>query len=135
MELENALYAGVQVVHNFGAVAIAGVPIAALYFDQTRASALRGMAGLVLAAWLLQAASGAGFGVVSYFMEGELPEIHHVARAALIVKVICAASAITILAVFFAKGAARSPSLAAWRVLGALGLTALTAAALLRWFS
>lgn len=135
MELENALYAGVQILHNFGAVAIAGVPIAALYFDQARASALRVMAWLVLAAWLLQAASGAGFGVVSYFMEGELPEIHHLARVALIVKVICATAAIAILSIFFAKGAAPSPSRAAWRALGALGLTALTAAALLRWFS
>lgn len=135
MVLENALYAGVQILHNFGAVAIAGIPIAALYFGQTRASALPAMAWLVFTAWLVQTASGAGFGVVSYFMEGELPDIHHVAQAALTVKIICAASALALLAMFFAKGAAPSPSRAAWRVLGALGLTALTAAALLRWFS
>lgn len=135
MELENALYAGVQILHNFGAAAVAGVPVAALRLGQMRPATLRAMAGLVFAAWLLQAASGAGFGVVSYFMEGELPEIHHIARAALIVKIICAASSLALLSAYFLKSPEPSPSVSTWRGLCGLGVTALTAAALLRWFS
>jgi hypothetical protein len=135
MELENALYAGVQIFHNFGAVAIAGIPLAALWLRPAQPAALRAMAWLVFAAWLLQAASGAGFGVVSYFMEGELPEIHHLARAALMVKIICAASALALLSLYFFKSEPPTPGVATWRGLSVLGLTALAAAALLRWFS
>ena len=32
MELENILYASVQLAHNFGAAAVTGMPIAALWF-------------------------------------------------------------------------------------------------------
>ena len=32
MELENVSYGGVQLVHNFGAAAVTGLPIAALWF-------------------------------------------------------------------------------------------------------
>jgi len=102
IELENVIYGGVQLVHNFGAAAVTGLPIAALWFKPA-APVLRKMAWLTLLARLLQAASGIGFGTVSYFMEGELPEIHHLARAALYVKIGCAALAITLLAGHFAR--------------------------------
>ena len=78
MELENILYSGVQIVHNFGAAAVTGLPIAALWFKPPQ-NMLRKMAWLTLLAWLLQAASGVGFGTVSYYQEGELPQIHHLA--------------------------------------------------------
>ena len=102
MELENVLYGGVQLVHKFGAAAVTGLPIAALWFKPA-APVLRKMAWLTLLARLLQAASGIGFGTVSYFMEGKLPEIHHIARAALYVKIGCAALAIALLAGHFAR--------------------------------
>ncbi len=66
MELENALYGGVQIVHNFGAAAVTGLPIAALWF-RPAAPVARRMAHLVLLARFAQAARGVGFGTVSYF--------------------------------------------------------------------
>jgi hypothetical protein len=131
MELENALYSGVQIVHNFGAAAVTGLPIAALWF-RPAAAATRGMAQLVLLAWLAQAASGAGFGTVSYIEEGELPQIHHLALAALCIKILCAALAVILLVIYFRQRSTYSPP---WRGLAILGITALTCAAVLRWFS
>ncbi len=133
MELESFLYAGVQIAHNFGAAAIIGLPIAALWFNPPQ-PALRKMAGLTLIAWLLQAVSGAGFGTVSFFQEGALPEIHHLALAALCTKIACAALAVSLLALYFLRGAA-VPGNATWRGLAILAVTALTSAAVLRWFS
>ena len=134
MELENLLYGGVQLVHNFGAAAVTGLPVAALWLKPAP-PVLRTMAWLTLLAWLVQSASGAGFGTVSYFMEGELPQIHHIALAALIVKIGCAVLAAALLATFFLKRPLASPGVAAWRCLAILGITALTSAAILRWFS
>src|SRR5208337_5421806 len=96
MQLENILYAGVQIAHNFGAVAVTGLPIAALRFEPA-GTILRRIYGLALLAWLVQAASGACFGMVSYFMLGELPEIHDLALIALYVKILCACLAIVLL--------------------------------------
>ncbi len=135
MEIENGIYAGVQIAHNFGAATVAATPIAALWFREARPALLRPLAWLTFAAWLVQAASGLGFGTVSYFMEGELPEIHHLARGALIVKVLCAALALGLLSLHFLRRGGAPPGPATWRGLAALGLTALTAAAVLRWFS
>ncbi len=138
MELENILYASVQLAHNFGAAAVTGLPIAALWFKPAP-PVLRKMAWLTLLAWLVQSASGAGFGTVSFFMEGELPEIHHIALGALCVKIACAALAVALLAVHFlrrtASGPGVAPGVAMWRGLATLGVTALASAAILRWFS
>jgi hypothetical protein len=134
MEPENVLYAGVQLAHNFGAAAVTGLPIAALWFKPAP-PILRKMAWLTLFAWTVQAASGAGFGTVSFFMEGELPQIHHLALGALCVKIFCAVLAITLLAVHFVRRTAAAPGDALWRSLAVLGVTALTCAAVLRWFS
>ncbi len=133
MEPENVLYGSVQLVHNFGAVAVTGLPIAALWFKPAP-PILRAMAWFILLAWLLQAASGFGFGTVSYFMEGELPQIHHLALGALCVKIACALLAITLLAFHFARHTT-GPGQRLWAGLAVLGVTALTRAAVLRWFS
>jgi hypothetical protein len=135
MELENAIYAGVQIAHNFGAAAVAGLPVAELWFGAAQPAFLRPMVLLTFLAWLIQGATGVGFGAVSYFMEGELPEIHHAALAALIVKIFCAVTALALLSIHFLRRGRRAPGLAIWRSLCGLGLTALTAAAVLRWFS
>ena len=134
MEPENILYAGVQLVHNFGAATVTGLPVAALWFKPA-SPVLRYMASLTLVAWLAQGASGAGFGTVSFFMEGELPQIHHLALGALIVKMTCAALAIALLAVLLLRRRPAAPGTAAWRCLAVLGVTALASAAVLRWFS
>ena len=113
MELENILYASVQFAHNFGAAAVTGLPIAALWFKPAP-PVLRKMAWLTLLAWLVQSASGAGFGTVSFFQEGELPQIHHLALAALCVKIACAALAVTLLTVHFLRRTASGPGVAAY---------------------
>jgi hypothetical protein len=134
MQLENILYACAQIFHNFGAVAVVGLPVAALRLEPSAKPAFRQMAWLTMAAWLVQASSGAGFGSISYFVVGELPDIHHVALAALIVKIACAVLALALLCVLLFTKRISQPNIA-WHSLAGLGATALTAAALLRWFS
>lgn len=134
MEFENVLYGGVQIAHNFGAAAVTGLPIAALWFRPSP-PVLRRMAWLTMLAWLVQMASGAGFGTVSYFQEGELPQIHDLALMALCVKVACAGLAVILLTIQLLRRAPKEPGVAVWRSLAILGVTALTSAAILRWFS
>jgi len=138
MQLENILYAGMQIAHNFGAAAMAGRPIAALWLGPARTTSrttFRKIALLTLFAWLVQGASGAGFGAVSFFVVGELPEIHHLALVALGVKIACAVLAIALLG-FKLLGALEAASEKATLIsLAGLGSTALTCAAILRWFS
>ncbi len=134
MDPESLLYSGVQIAHNFGAAAVTGLPVAAVWFRPAEPTQ-RKMAWLTLLAWCVQAASGAGFGTVSYFQEGEFPQIHHLALAALCVKIACAGLAIILLAAFSLRRTSAAPSLALWRLLAILGVTSLTSAAVLRWFS
>lgn len=101
MDLQNLSYAAIQVVHNFGAVAVAvavvGSAACALWLEQ-QFSGMRKLAWLMMAGWAAQAASGGAFGFVSWLYYGRFPDIHGIAVAA-------------------------------------LAATALTAAAVLRWFS
>lgn len=133
MELDNALYALAQIAHNFGAVAVIGLPLAALRYNAP-ADMLRKVYMLTLAAWLVQIASGVGFGMVSYFVVGELPQIHGLALAALVTKIICAVLSIAIfaLALVGVRAVSYRMALAGGAGLGAL---ALFCAAVLRWFS
>jgi hypothetical protein len=134
MELENFLYGGVQIAHNFGAAAVTGLPIAALWLGPAQKT-LRKMAWLTLLAWIAQALSGVGFGTVSFFEEGELPQIHSLALAALCVKIACVTLAVILLVVHFLRRDSAGLGVATWRGLTVLGVTALTSAAVLRWFS
>jgi hypothetical protein len=134
MQLENILYAFIQIAHNFGAAAVAGLPIAALWLGPARTT-FRKIATLTLFAWLVQSVSGAGFGAVSFFVVGELPEIHHLALVALCVKIACAVLAITLLGVKLWGGLEATPDKTTLISLAGLGSTALTCAAILRWFS
>ncbi len=90
MSAENLAYAGVQLVHNFGAVAVVGGAAAGRWLAPGDAGAHRRLAWLVLAGWAAQAASGALFGAVSLYYYGALPDIHGVAVAALRIKVAAA---------------------------------------------
>jgi hypothetical protein len=131
MQLDNALYALVQIAHNFGAVAAIGLPLAALRYavaDPTR------IYRSTLAAWVVQVASGVGFGLVSYFVVEELPQISGLAFIALCVKILCAALAIALAVLLLARKGAM-PDRAALMSLTALGALALFSAAILRWFS
>ena len=138
MNWQNLSYALVQIVHNFGAVAIVGGPLFALWPTRLAAQAQRPLVWLVLVAFIVQATSGAAFGAVSYYWYGQFPDIHDVAIAALLIKIACAVVGGLLTLVYLIRHdgnapARREPFL--WVALLALGVTALSAAAVLRWFS
>jgi|SRR5690606_21803055 hypothetical protein len=133
---ENLAYALIQLVHNFGAVAVIGVPAFALRAEASADADAR-LRWLVGAAWAAQIASGAGFGAVSLHYYGQLPDIHGVAVGALYLKIACAVAGLTLIAAAGARarGSSAGRGRLVWRVLLVLGTTALAAAAFLRWFS
>jgi hypothetical protein len=132
---QNLAYSVIQVVHNAGAVAVVGGSFAALKLRavETRQK----LAWLTLAGWGAQAASGAVFGAVSYYFYHQFPDISGVAEIALGIKIACAASGFTLMTAYLfwgSKWALKRMNLA-WGVTHALAATALTAAAVLRWFA
>ena len=90
---------------------------------------------LALAAWLVQIASGGGFGLVSYFVVGELPQINGAALVALFVKIFCAVLSVVLLVAKLLGLAQAVPDSAALGSLAGLAPLALFSAAILRWFS
>ena len=135
--MQNFVYALIQVIHNFGAVTVVGTAASALWLVRGNAAVQHRLALLSAAAWAVQAASGALFGITTFYFEGHLPDIHGIAVAALLIKIFCAGAGF-ILAVSYAKsssGWTRDKQLLAWRVLLAVSVVALCSAAFLRWFS
>ncbi|MGR6036573.1 MAG: hypothetical protein ACU4EQ_13095 [Candidatus Nitrosoglobus sp.] len=134
---ENLNYAIVQLVHNFGAVAVVGIAIFALYPAAQPAPVQRRFAWLVGIGWAAQTLSGTGFGIVSYYFYEQLPELSRIAFIALLIKIMCAAGSLGTAGVYLRQAADWNAGQrhAAWKLLIALGVTALTAAAFLRWFS
>lgn len=137
MDPQNLAYALIQLVHNFGAVAIVGGTATARWVARDVPATQRRLAWLVLAGWLAQAASGAGFGAVSYHFYGQFPDIHAIARIALLLKLACAAGGILLAAGYLRLAADWLPARrdTVWTLLLALGVTALASAAFLRWFA
>jgi hypothetical protein len=135
--LENLDYSIVQVMHNFGAAAVVGGAVFALYPAAQAVSVQRKFAWLVGTGWAVQALSGMGFAMVSYHFYGKLPDIHGIALAALLIKMLCAVCGFSIAAIYLrnAGGWTAEQRRIAWQLLIALGVTALTAAAFLRWFA
>lgn len=134
--LENLAYSGVQLAHNFGAVAVVGSSAAAtwLVFDIT---SQRRLARLMTLGWIVQAASGAGFGATSYYFYGKFPDIKGIAIAALVVKILSAITGLFLTLRYLATSSAWDEVLrhAHWRLLFWLAAIPLAAAAVLRWFS
>ncbi|HEY5604439.1 MAG TPA: hypothetical protein VIM41_15160 [Gammaproteobacteria bacterium] len=129
-------YALVQVAHNFGAVAVAGSPAAAWLWVREQRGAPELLAWLTVSGWLVQAMSGVGFGLTTYLSRGELPEVTGLALIALYIKVACAAAGFS-LSLFYLLAAPQwrgQSQCWIWPGLCALGITALSAAAFLRWF-
>ncbi len=137
MDPQNLAYALVQVAHNFGAVAVAGGGLAGWLMQRRGAAPLSALAWLVVAGWAVQAASGAGFGLISLAWYGQFPDLHGIAVAALLVKLGCASAGL-ILGALLARFSGGWPAVRralAWAALAGLGATALSAAAFLRWFA
>lgn len=135
--LQDLGYAIVQVAHNFGAVAVVGGAVSGLYAKAQPAPLLRKLAWLTGIGWATQALSGMGFGAISYYYYGQFPDIHGIAIAALILKMLCAATGFitAVLYLCYAGKWTDRRQHTAWQLLAVLGATALTAAAFLRWFS
>lgn len=135
--MQNFIYALIQVVHNFGAVAVVATAASAIWLVQGNALVQHRLALLIAAAWATQAASGVLFGASTFYFEGQLPDIHGIAIDALLIKIMCAAIGF-VLAVIYVKrnsGWTVTKQLFAWRAALALGAIALSSAAFLRWFS
>ena len=138
MDLQDLGYALTQVVHNLGAVSVVGAAAGASRLSAREADKPhRGLAWLALGGWGVQGASGATFGAISYASYGRFPDIHGIAIGALLLKMICAAAGFSLVGLYLARGSGWSDAarLRCWRSLLVLALTALTAAAFLRWFS
>lgn len=136
MGLENLAYALTQVVHNFGAAAVLGGAIFALW-PAPRLEYGRTFAWLILGAWGAQIISGSVFGVISLYYYGETPDLSRIAMTALGVKIAAAITGFLLAAFYLARGK-QWDSMGvkrSFQSLAALGAIALTAAAFLRWFS
>ena len=131
------LYACIQALHNLGAVAIVGGGAAALLLARRSPGIQRTLVWVITLGWVNQGVTGTLFGVASYYYDGRLPDIHGIALTALILKMACAVLGIILGMVYlrFERGWSGAVQR---RILGfdfGLGVTALTAAAFLRWFS
>ena len=136
------IYASVQAVHNLGAVAVVASPVLALGLrGRGIVSAGGGGGGIerrlawtLLAAWALQAASGAGFAAASYGLKGQLPEVTGVAWVALVVKLAATVAGIGLATLLLWRRRPAGPPAAAWAACLGVALAALLAAAPLRWY-
>ncbi len=137
MQWENLYYALTQLIHNFGALAVVGGALAGFKIGPDSLDLKRKFAFIVLAGWGAQAISGLFFGAISLYFYGETPDLHSTAYVAFVLKLLCALSG-TVLALIYIKHAKHWQNAGrqrAWLGLTGLGVTALTAAAFLRWFS
>ncbi len=137
MQWENLFYALTQFVHNFGAVAIVAGALVALKIPSDKLVLKKNLAWLVLIGWSTQITSGLVFGGISLYFYGETPDLHSIALAALIIKVVCAVSGFSLVLYYIvsAKNWGDKARHRAWHSLTGFGAIALTSAAFLRWFA
>lgn len=134
MDYQNLWYALTQIAHNFGAVVVVAMPLHAICRGIQRPA--KPALLVTLAGWLIQLSSGTLFGLISLFYYGQLPDIHGTAVAALIIKLVCAGLSISLCLFMLRHARLNLPSThLQWLSLSVLGAVALTAAAVLRWFS
>ncbi len=137
MDLENLAYALTQVAHNFGAVVVVGGALLARWPVRLEPAIQHKLGWMVLGGWTVQGASGMTFGAISYAYYGQFPDLHGIAIAALLLKVLCAAAGFVLAAIYLRYSFRWSNTRCdhVWSGLFALAATALTAAAFLRWFA
>jgi hypothetical protein len=132
---QNLIYATVQAAHNFGAVAAVGGSLAGAVLRNSEVR--KNLARITLGGWGTQAISGATFGAVSYYYYHKFPDIGEIATTALMIKMGCVAIGFILLAAYLVWGAnwAERKRNGVWHASLLLAVTALSAAAVLRWFS
>lgn len=139
VEIQNLIYALNQVIHNFGAATVVGIGTYGLIRQrpaQDTGPPREPLLPLAIA-WAVQGASGATFGITSFYFNGELPDIHGVAITALIIKIACVITGfmLAVFAIWRHRTNSEPVARVFWSASLALGATALSAAAFLRWFS
>lgn len=136
MGTENLAYALTQVFHNFGAVAVLGGALFALW-PVARLEYGRAFGWLVLVGWGVQVVSGGVFGLTSLYYYGATPDLSDIAVIALAVKVAAAICGLVLAAAYLLRGHTWTGTgvTRAFQALTGLAALALTAAAFLRWFS
>ncbi len=134
--MENLIYTVVQLAHNFGAVALVGSPAAALWLSGENKTARYQLAWLMALGWLAQAGSGIGFAIASYALKGALPEVAGIAFVALALKVGCTSVGVLLSGLYAVTGKRWSSvgERRMWQFMLILTATALSAAAVLRWY-
>ncbi len=131
----NFIYASIQLLHNLGAATVVGIPVAVWSFALDGKALQRRLVWIVACAWALQAITGVGFGAASYYFKGQLPDIEGVGLIALLTKISCVVGGLFITVTWLAIYSESSrPHPALWPVNSVLGITALNAAAFLRWY-
>lgn len=132
---QNMSYSVVQVVHNLGAVLAVGGSLSAVVLKKVEDQ--KKLAWIALTGWGVQGLSGATFGVVSYFFYHRFPEIAGIAVYALVIKIICTAVAVVLLLSNLIKGPDWPNGKKNYVMMTSfmLAIIALSAAAILRWFS
>lgn len=123
------VYSSIQAVHNLNGAVALGIPLMWLWYRPHREP--RRTLVLLALVWVVQAASGALFGLASLTLYGALPDLHPIAWGALAVKVSCVAAALGLILSHFMFGTPAVP----WSALTAFAVLALAAAAVLRWAS
>lgn len=134
--MTDLVYALIQLGHNLGAIAVAGIPVAALAEERSGPPASRRLLFWLVAAWALQAASGGGFALASLGLKGALPEVQGVALAALVVKIGATVLGLgaAVFAAAHADGWPAEKRRRFFRLELVAALVPLAAAAFLRWY-
>jgi hypothetical protein len=147
--MEDFVYACIQLTHNLGAVAVVGSPAVGLWLmnssplivqpserKSTNTSIYHSLAWLTFFAWSTQIGSGAAFGVTTYFLKHEVPQLTGIGLSALLIKVTCAFICVALTVFYLRTGTNWSERLQikVWQALFFTGLTALISAAFLRWY-
>ena len=133
MVTDSLVYSLIQIIHNLNAALLLGIPLSGLCYGIQRKGSVRKLC-LLTGLWALQGITGGAFGAASYWLYGALPDLQPAAFGALGVKMACVIGGLGLCAVLVVR-----PSLAqhrsAWIGLAVLGGTALSAAAVLRWYA
>jgi hypothetical protein len=131
MALDSLVYSLIQALHNLGAALALGAPVFWLALAPPPQRA-RPVLGVLVGVWALQGVTGTAFGLSSWLLYGQLPDLHRIAVAALGIKIACVILGLALSVFLFARRD-RAPGLLGWLTLACLAGLALIAAAVLRW--
>ena len=130
------IYTCVQLVHNFGAVTVVGSPAMALWLGDDDKATQHRLAWIMVLGWVAQGASGAGFGITSFYLKGHIPDVGGIALVALLVKIACALTGFLLAVIYLRAGSAWSArgQLLLRQVMLGFAVIAFSSAAFLRWY-